>query len=300
MVAKQSDRLDRLLVTELPAFSRTRLAALISEGKVLVDGQPRKPSFHVEAGMRVCLDAPEPRAAHDLTPSDIPLDVVYEDEAILVVNKPRGLASHPARSLREPTLVNALLARPHDLSEVGPPFRPGIVHRLDKETTGLLLVAKTDFAHLALARQIEARSVSRIYVALARGRVEQDSFRIEAAVARDRRDRRKMAIDAGGRSAVTHGRVLNRDEMATLLALKLETGRTHQIRVHLASIGHPVVGDSIYGSKGREELPLQLHATLLAFDHPVTGERVELYAAPPLDFARRDAVSRTELEAIWV
>lgn len=283
--AQQSGRLDKFLSERLPAFSRTRLAELILKGKVLVDGKRRRPSFKLEQGMAVTLESlPEERPPHDLTPVDIPLEVVYEDECLLVVNKPRGMATHPAASLKEPSLVNALLGRNTALSGVGGGFRPGIVHRLDKETTGLIVVAKTDAAHLALARQFANKTAGRVYVAVVHGDLEQERLRIEALIGRDPKNRKRMAVDPKGKPAVTHVMRLARLEKGTLVACKLETGRTHQIRVHLAAAGHPVVGDPVYGKREDAAPAMMLHAARLSFVHPASGKRMEFTKAPPGDF----------------
>lgn len=283
-IADTEERLDRFLTRLLPEFSRTKLAAMANEGGVLVDGKPRKASFALSPGMLVAFESPEESEPHDLTPAEIPLSVVFENADLLVVDKPRGLATHPAASLKEPSLVNALLARGHGLSEAGGAFRPGIVHRLDKDTTGLLVVAKNDAAHVALAKQIEGKSAERRYFAVVRGVPEQEKFRIDAPIARDPKNRQKMAVASGVKRAVTHVVVIGRADAGSVLAVRLETGRTHQIRVHLRSIGHPVVGDPVYGVKETEGLPLQLHAAFLAFDDPTTGDRIECYSPPPSDF----------------
>lgn len=270
----------------LTAHSRSKLARLVSEGGVLVDGKPvSKPSFPLEAGSVVTLDDVPETAAHALTPAFLDVPVVYEDEAVIVVNKPRGLVVHPAPGLEEPTLVEALLGRGTHLSEGSAAFRPGIVHRLDKETTGLLMVAKTDAAHANLAAQIEAKTASREYLAVVKGEIERERFTIDAPLGQDPKDRTKRAVVSGGKPAITYLTRRGRADGGTLLEAKLETGRTHQIRVHLMAIGHPVLGDAIYAPKESQTVPLQLHAFRLGFDHPVTGERMVLEADPPEDFS---------------
>lgn len=280
----------------LPEHSRTRLVKLIDEGKVLVRGKPERSSFKLEPGMEVEMDEVPPIAAHDLTPAEIPLNVVYEDDILLVVDKPRGLASHPASSLKEPSLVNALLSRSHSLSQAGGDFRPGIVHRLDKDTTGLMVVAKTDAAHVSLAKQIEEKTAERRYFAVVAGDVERDVFTVDAPMARDKLNRLKMAVDNNGKRAITHVRKVIRLDRGTLLAIKLETGRTHQIRVHLRAVGLPVIGDAIYAPKPYTAGTLQLHAAYLAFDHPETGERIVTFVSPPDDFIGHEFATREVIE----
>lgn len=283
-ISDRVERLDHLLARSLPDFSRSRLAEEIRAGRVLVEGKPAKPSLKLEPGWTVELEEPAQRPVHDLEPAIIPLRVVYEDEAMLVVDKPRGLATHPAKSLEEPTLVNALLARQQSLSRGSAPYRPGIVHRLDKDTTGLIIVAKTDAAHAALARSIERKEVERRYLAAVAREVVHEDFTIDAPLARDPNNRLRMAVVRGGRSAVTHVRRLARLDRGSLVRCRLTTGRTHQIRVHLLSVGHPVLGDPIYAPKEFASGPMQLHAAWLGLEHPVTHERMALFAPPPADF----------------
>jgi 23S rRNA pseudouridine1911/1915/1917 synthase len=293
----ERERLDKFLARMLPEHSRTKLVKMIAGGEVRVEGAvAEKASMPLEPGMRVELPAPEDAPAHDLTPADIPLDVRYEDDLLLVVNKPRGLAVHPAPSLKEPSLVNALLARGGTLSETAGAFRPGIVHRLDKETTGLLVVAKTDAAHVALARQIEGRSAERRYLAVVAREVEPERFRIDSPIGRDPANRQRMAVHPRGKRAVTHVKKLARHEQGTLVAARLETGRTHQIRVHLAAVGHPVLGDTTYAPKEWGEGPMQLHAAFLSFEHPTSGERLAIYAPPDEQFLGRELVERQSVD----
>ena len=297
-IVDQSERLDKFLARILPEHSRTKLAKLIAQGEVKVDGSKEKASFRLNPGMTVSLEAPAESSAHNLEPAVIDLDIVFEDDVLLVVNKPRGLASHPAASLKEASLVNALLSRSHSLSQAGGDFRPGIVHRLDKDTTGLMVVAKTDAAHVALAKQIEGKEAERRYFAIVAGDVSQEKFRIDAPIARDKRNRLKMAVDPHGKPAATVVSRIARLDAGWLLAVKLETGRTHQIRVHLSSLGMPVLGDRIYAPKAYQTGPLQLHAAYLKFTHPVTGETVECYAKPPEDFLGQELAKQDSLTTI--
>lgn len=290
LLAAEVERLDRFLARALPQYSRTRLVRLIGEGGVRVDGVPRKPGFRVEPGMRVEIDEILPSPAHDLKPVQIELDVRWEDEHLLVINKARGMTVHPAPGQRAATLVNALLARDHGLSAGAASYRPGIVHRLDRDTTGLLVVAKTDHSHRVLADQFAAKRAERRYLAVVRGIPSARLFAIEAPIGRDPGDRLRMATVAGGKPARTVVRVISDLGDSALLALRLETGRTHQIRVHLRAIGHPVRGDSLYAPRGWSEGALQLHAGYLAFDHPVRSVRVAVEAEPPADFVARDRV----------
>jgi 23S rRNA pseudouridine1911/1915/1917 synthase len=284
LIADATERLDRFLARRLPRHSRARLAAHIQKGQVRVEGRVERPAFRLKPGMEVRVEPITDAPAHDLTPAPIPLDVRYEDEHLLAVNKPRGLATHPAPTLREPSLVNALLARGQELSSGSSPYRPGIVHRLDKDTTGLLVVAKSDAVHAALARQFERKTARRIYLAVVAGRLDQDRVVIDAPIGRDPRNRKRMAVLREGKPAVTHIRKLGALAEGTLLAAELETGRTHQVRVHLAFAKLPVLGDTLYAPRSDRSLPLQLHAALLEFDHPATGERLRVFAEPPEDF----------------
>jgi 23S rRNA pseudouridine1911/1915/1917 synthase len=281
----------------MPQHSRSKLAAWIEAGHVLVEDEAEtKPALKLKPGWTIEVDELQESEIHDLTPAEIPLNVVFEDEAMLIVDKPRGLAAHPAASLKEPSLVNALLARGGDLSQAAGAFRPGIVHRLDKDTTGLMVVAKTDAAHVALAKQFETKTAERRYVGIIAGEPKEQRFDINAPIARDRQDRQKMAVDPQGKPALTHCKVLSKLPAGTLMAFKLSTGRTHQIRVHLRAIGHPILGDAIYATREYQNGALQLHAAFLAVDHPKTGKRIIAFASPPEDFLGKDSVERHHLE----
>ena len=276
-------RLDVLLSGD--ALSRSRAAALIEEGRVTVDGKViLKPSFKAPEGAKVVAALPEIRKTETL-PEDIPLDILYEDEALAVINKPAGLVVHPAAGNQTGTLVNALLFHLSSLSGIGGEERPGIVHRLDKDTSGLMLVAKDDQAHISLSSQLEARTIEKHYHAVVLGHMKEASGRIEKPIGRDPKDRKKMAVVPDGRYALTDWKVLEeRGPFATLLDLHIHTGRTHQIRVHMASIGHPVLGDSLYGAKRAPHADrLMLHAYSIAFDHPRTGERMTFIQPAPFD-----------------
>lgn len=295
LTAEGKERLDRFVARKLPEHSRTRLTQAIRDGLVRVDGGVvTKPSFELAPGQSVTVESVPQPPPHDLTPAAIPLDVRYEDDDLLVVNKPRGMAAHPGHGLGPTTLVNALLARPHGLSAHAGEWRPGIVHRLDKETTGLMLVAKNDRAHRTLAEQIKRKDALRVYVAVVFGRLTHDLMTIDQPIGRHPGIPSLMTVKQGGREAVTHVKVLHREQGSSVVACRLETGRTHQIRVHLSSIGHPVKGDRQYAKKPWSEGPMQLHAALIAFDHPTTGERLTVYAEPPDDFEAQ--VKREEVD----
>lgn len=284
LTVEQDERLDKYLASVVKDQSRSKLVSWIDQGQVTVNGVVRKPSFRLVAGDVVEFSEPAATPIHDLEPADISLEIVYESDSMLVVNKPRGMATHPAPSLKEPSLVNALLSRTHSLSEEGGAFRPGIVHRLDKETTGLIMIAKTDVAHRHLAMQIELKTAERTYLCLANGDIEENSFVVDAPLGRDPRNRLRMAVRPDGKRAVTHFTKLARTDLGVYLEARLETGRTHQIRVHLKAIGHPVLGDRIYAPKELQGYPLQLHAAKLDFDEPSNGKRMTVSVEPPDDF----------------
>lgn len=280
-------RLDAFLAEKLPDLSRSRVQQLLEQGCILVEGKPGKKNRRLSPGDRVLLNLPEPAEA-DPEPEEIPLDILFEDEDLLVINKPKGMVVHPAPGHERGTLVNALLHHCGDsLSGIGGVKRPGIVHRLDKDTSGLMLAAKTDRAHAALAVQLGDHSLHRVYAALLIGTPRPAEGIVELPVGRHPRDRKKMAAGVpGGRSAVTHYRVLESFPGYSYAECVLETGRTHQIRVHMASLGHPVAGDPLYG--GRCALPLTsqcLHAREIRFRHPVTGEDMTFSCPLPPEFA---------------
>lgn len=295
----EEDRLDRFIADRL-ALSRTRVQKLVADGRVSVDGRPGKKSEIVEAGSTVEIEVPA-AAAVGLEAEDLPIDIVYEDESLLVVDKAAGMVVHPAPGHRTGTLVHALLWHVPDIAGVGGRARPGIVHRLDRDTSGLLVIAKTDHAHQTLSDALRARKVKRFYLAAAWGHVNESPTTIDAPIGRDPRDRKRMAVVEDGRNALTRVEVRERWSSADLLHIALRTGRTHQIRVHLAHIGHPVIGDAVYG-KGWErglggptrrwvdELARRagrqfLHAAELSFRHPRTGEIMRFEAPLPPDLA---------------
>ena len=280
---ESGERIDALLARILPDLSRSAAQRLLEEGRVLLNSSPVKKNYKVSAGDRFWVSLPE-LAEIPLTAQNIPLDVVYEDSDVIVVNKARGLVVHPAPGHPDSTLVNALLWHCGDsLSGIGGEKRPGIVHRIDKDTSGLLIVAKNDFAHQALSAQLSDRSLSRTYEAVVRGNLREDSGTVDRPIGRHPVDRKRMAIVAGGRPAVTHWEVIARFKGYTHVRCKLETGRTHQIRVHMASLGHPLLGDFTYGAPSPEKgLEGQcLHARALQFIHPRTGEAVRLETPLP-------------------
>ncbi|MBS3886575.1 MAG: RluA family pseudouridine synthase [Dethiobacter sp.] len=281
------ERLDAAAAKQADNLSRARVQKLIDQGLVLVDGVPQKANYRLRAGQLVEISLPEltPAVA---TAEEIALNILYEDEDLLVLDKPKGLVVHPAAGHLSGTLVNALLYHCDDLSGINGEARPGIVHRLDKDTSGVLLVAKNDYAHRKLSEQFKEHSITREYLAIVHGNMVLSSGSIAAPLARHPRERKKMSVaPAGkGRRSVTHFSVLERFDGYTYLVCRLETGRTHQIRVHLASIGHPVVGDPLYGYKKKQvKLSGQaLHARLLGFIHPTSGVHLEFCSEPPAEF----------------
>jgi 23S rRNA pseudouridine1911/1915/1917 synthase len=277
------DRIDALLARHEDIRSRNAAVRLIENGLVTKAGVVLRKNYRVQPGDVFSVTLPEPEQTQAVA-QDIPLDVVYEDEDVIVVNKPRGLVVHPAPGHPDGTLVNALLAHCGDsLSGIGGQIRPGIVHRIDKDTSGLLIVAKNDGAHEALSAQLKDRSLSRVYDAIVHGSFRADEGTVDAPIGRDPKNRQRMAVtEKNSRPAVTHWQVLARYGKYTYIRCRLETGRTHQIRVHMAYIGHPLLGDTVYGGRRDKGLSTQcLHARGLKFIHPTTGQPVELWTELP-------------------
>ena len=278
-------RLDRFVAEQCPELTRTHAQKLIGDGFITVNGRAAKPSLKLDAGDRVDVVIP-PEPPGSLVAEPIPLHIVYEDEDLVVVDKPPGLTVHPAPGHLDHTLVNALLARVPHLSQMGDSLRPGIVHRLDRDTSGLMLVAKNKLAQLNLVEQFKARSVVKAYLVLVRGHLTPEKGIIDAAIGRDARNRKRMAVVKEGRPARTQYQVIRYINDYTLLEIMPETGRTHQIRVHLAAIGHPVVGDAVYGIKSPYLSRQFLHACRLGFKLPSSGEYVEFKSELPHDLEK--------------
>ena len=285
VITDQTGRIDKVLTSLEPEITRSQLKNLINDGHVTVNGQAVKPKYKVQAGDKISLVKPEPQSL-ELTPENIPLDIVYEDDDMIVVNKPQGMVVHPAPGHPDHTLVNALLYH-SPLSTINGTFRPGIVHRIDKDTSGLLMVAKNDLAHQSLAEQLRNKTNKREYLALVYGQIKEDEGTIDAPLGRNPQDRKKQAVVKGGRHAVTHFKVIKRYDNFTLVKCILETGRTHQIRVHMKYIGHPLVGDPLYGPRKVIGKDGQfLHAALLGFKHPRTGKELVFEAPLPENFQK--------------
>lgn len=276
-------RLDQYLVQLLPELTRTQAQRLIEEGNVRVNGAVTRPASRLKTGDRLTWEIPAPKPSR-VQGEAMELAVVYEDEHLLVIDKPAGLVVHPGPGHSTGTLVHGLLARTHAWSSIGGVERPGIVHRLDRHTSGLMVVAKDDATHRELARQLQARTMKRRYRAIVVGEVAESAARIEAAIGRDPHHRQRMAVVAGGREAVTEFSRLDIVPGHSLLDVSLKTGRTHQVRVHLAYIHHPVLGDTVYGKRSDLIGRPALHAAQLSFRHPATGKTVTLESSPPQDF----------------
>ena len=279
-------RLDIYIAENFNELSRTMIKKLIESNNILVNDKSEKVSYKVQANDNISIDIPEAKETK-LKAQEIPLDIIYEDSDIIVVNKPKGMVVHPANGNPDGTLVNAILSIcKNSLSGIGGELRPGIVHRLDKDTSGLIIVAKNDKAHINMSEQIKERNVKKTYIALVRGNVPEEEATINMPIGRSTKDRKKMAVTKNGKQAITHFKVLKRYSKYTLLEIKIETGRTHQIRVHMAEIGYPVVGDVVY-SNGKNEFGIEgqmLHAYKLEFMHPITNKHMELTAPLPQYF----------------
>ena len=279
-------RIDKLIPILNKNITRAMAQKLLEDENILVNGSKIKSSYKVKLDDEICMQIPEPKET-EIIAENIPLEVLYEDDDIIAINKPKGMVVHPANGNYTGTLVNALLYRCKDsLSGIGGQIRPGIVHRLDKDTSGVIIVAKNDKAHLNLSEQIKNHKVKKTYIALVRGNIPNDEATIDIPIGRSKKDRKKMDIDKNGKNAITHFKVLERFDGYTLLKVNIETGRTHQIRVHLMTIGYPIVGDIVY-SNGKNPFKVtgqMLHAKSIEFKHPITGENMKIEAPLPKYF----------------
>ena len=290
--SEEKNRLDSYIASKDLELSRSMIKKLLEDGKITVNGEITKASYKVQLNDKIEIDIEKPKEVK-LEAQEIPLDVIYEDNDILVVNKQKGLVVHPGNGNLDGTLANAVMAHCKDsLSGIGGELRPGIVHRLDKDTSGLLIIAKNDKAHIKMSEQIKDRKVKKTYIALVRGIISENEATINMPIGRSTKDRKKMAVTKNGKEAITHFKVLNRfttnKASYTLLEVKIDTGRTHQIRVHMAEIGHPVIGDTVY-SNGKNEFGVVgqcLHAKKLEFTHPITEKEINLEAPLPEYFEK--------------
>ncbi len=286
VIEQVNKRIDAYMAEKYEDISRVAIQRLIETGKILVNGKKVKASYKVQVNDKITMEE-EKAVEIELKAQDIPVEIIYEDRDIIVVNKPKGMVVHPANGNPDGTLVNAIMAICKDsLSGIGGEIRPGIVHRLDKDTSGILIVAKNDKAHINLSEQIKEHKVKKTYIALVKGIVKENNATINMPIGRSEKDRKKMAVTKKGKEAITHFKVLKRYDKYTLLEINIETGRTHQIRVHLSQIGYPIVGDEVY-SKGKNEWNIKgqcLHAKSLDFKHPITNEDMHLEAKIPQYF----------------
>ena len=286
IIKDEKGRIDKVLNERLADFSRSQIQQWIKKQHVSIDHKVIKANYKVSAGDKIVIEIPEPEEL-DLVPENLNLAIVYEDDDVVVVNKPQGMVVHPSAGHPNGTLVNGLLYQVKNLSTINDVVRPGIVHRIDKDTSGLLMVAKNDHAHESLAQQLKNKTSLRKYVALVHGEIPHEKGRIEAPIGRSKVNRKMQAVIEGGKPAVTHFEVLKRFEGFTLIELQLETGRTHQIRVHMQYIGYPVAGDPLYGPKKTLKGNGQfLHAKLLGFEHPTTGDSMVFEAPLPEIFEK--------------
>jgi 23S rRNA pseudouridine1911/1915/1917 synthase len=280
-----NERIDQYLskIEDLK-LSRSKIQKLIETNNILVNGNIIKNNYRLSLNDKISINIVEEET--DIKPQDIPLDIIYEDDDVMVINKPSGLVVHPGNGNKENTLVNALVNHSNKLSKINGEFRPGIVHRIDKDTSGLLLVAKTDEAHISLSNQLKEKSINRVYIALVKGVINHDTGEIDAPIGRDEKDRKKMTVTSkNSKNAVTHFRVLKRFKNATLIECKLDTGRTHQIRVHMKYINHPVINDPVYyNNKNNKSFGQMLHAKTIGFIHPITNKYMEFSVEPPKEF----------------
>ena len=279
-----SNRIDKALATLQPDWSRTQIQQWVKDEYVKVNDSAVKPNYKVKTNDKITIEQPDVEE-YDVVAENLNLEIVYEDQDVLVVNKPVGMVVHPSPGHVSGTLVNGLMYQVTDLSGINGVMRPGIVHRIDKDTSGLLMVAKNDKAHVSLVNQLVAKSVNRVYTALVHGHIPHDNGTIDAPIGRDKRDRQRMAVVDDGKHAVTHFKVLERFGEYTLVECRLETGRTHQIRVHMKYIGYPLVGDPKYGQRKTIDFGGQvLHAGTVGFDHPATDEYMEFTAPLPENY----------------
>lgn len=289
-----NERLDSYISKSNLDLSRSMVQKLIKEKRVFVNGKNEKESYKIKVNDNITIQIEEPKSSK-LEAQDIPLNIIYEDNDIIVINKPKGMVVHPGNGNPDNTLVNAVLAHcKGSLSGIGGEIRPGIVHRIDKDTSGLIIVAKNDKSHINLSEQIKNHEVTKIYTALVKGNISEDEATIDMPIGRDKKDRKKMSVTRDGKEAVSHIKVIKRYGNYTLIRVKIDTGRTHQIRVHMAKIGHPVVGDEVYSS-GKNEFGVKgqmLHSTILKFKHPISGKEIMLEAPLPQYF--EDVLSKLD------
>ena len=289
-----NERLDSYISKSNLDLSRSMVQKLIKENRVFVNGKNEKESYKIKVNDIITIQIEEPKSSK-LEAQDIPLDIIYEDNDIIVINKLKGMVVHPGNGNPDNTLVNAVLAHcKGSLSGIGGEIRPGIVHRIDKDTSGLIIVAKNDKSHINLSEQIKNHEVTKIYTALVKGNISEDEATIDMPIGRDKKDLKKMSVTRDGKEAVSHIKVVKRYGNYTLIRVKIDTGRTHQIRVHMAKIGHPVVGDEVYSS-GKNEFGVKgqmLHSTILKFKHPISGKEIMLEAPLPQYF--EDVLSKLD------